>query len=422
MIDINLLRQQPDLVKTALKNRQKDPTLADEVLKFDTSRRELLVQVEDFRAQQNAFSRTLKGKPTDDQLKELSVIKEKLKTLETNLKEVEDKQNAVLEEIPNIPADDVPVGKDDSENPVFKTVGEIPKFDFQPLDHADLGEKLDIIDVKKAAQVSGSRFGYFKGQGAILEMAVMHYAFNKLAQKDFIGMIPPVMIKSATEWKCGYASNKNLMGAYYAIPEDDLIFISSSEHSVVPYHMDEILDAKSLPIKYVNYSPCFRREAGTYGKDMKGMLRVHFFNKVEMNVFTLPDYKISDAMCLEMLNNEEELMQEFEIPYQIVKNCTGDLPQPNRRMYDINSWFPGQNAYRETQSCSNCGDYQARRLNTKVKIDGKNELVHILNATLITDRAVLAIIENNQQADGSVKIPKVLQPFCGFEIIRPKIS
>ena len=422
MIDINLLRQQPDLIKTALKNRQKDPTLADEVLKFDTSRRELLVQVEDFRAQQNAFSRTLKGKPTDDQLKELSVIKEKLKTLETNLKEVEDKQNAVLEEIPNIPADDVPVGKDDSENPVFKTVGEIPKFDFQPLDHADLGEKLDIIDVKKAAQVSGSRFGYFKGQGAILEMAVMHYAFNKLAQKDFIGMIPPVMIKSATEWKCGYASNKNLMGAYYAIPEDDLIFISSSEHSVVPYHMDEILDAKSLPIKYVNYSPCFRREAGTYGKDMKGMLRVHFFNKVEMNVFTLPDYKISDAMCLEMLNNEEELMQEFEIPYQIVKNCTGDLPQPNRRMYDINSWFPGQNAYRETQSCSNCGDYQARRLNTKVKIDGKNELVHILNATLITDRAVLAIIENNQQADGSVKIPKVLQPYTGFEIIRPKIS
>ena len=212
------------------------------------------------------------------------------------------------------------------------------------------------------------------------------------------------------------------MNAYYSIPEDDLIFISSSEHAVVPYHMDEILDAKSFPIKYVNFSPCFRREAGTYGKDMKGMLRVHFFNKVEMNVFTLPDYKISDAMCLEMLANEEELMQELEIPYQIVKACTGDLPQPNRRMYDINSWFPGQNAYRETQSCSNCGDYQARRLNTKVKLDGKNELVHILNATLVTDRAVLAIIENHQQADGSIKIPKVLIPFTNFEVINPKIS
>jgi len=422
MIDINLLRQQPDLIKIALTNRQKDSTLADKVLEFDKNRREILVQVEELRSQQNIFNRSLKGKPTDDQLKELSVIKEKLKNLETELKETEDKQNSILEEIPNIPSEDTPIGKDDTDNVVYKTVGEIPKFDFQPLDHADLGEKLDIIDIKKAAQISGSRFGYFKGQGAILEMAVMHYAFNKLAKKDFIGMIPPTMIKSATEWKCGYASNKNLMGAYYSIPEDDLIFISSSEHSVVPYHMDEILDPKIFPIKYVNFSPCFRREAGTYGKDMKGLLRVHFFNKVEMNVFTLPDYKISDAMCLEMLNNEEELMQELELPYQIVKACTGDIPQPNRRMYDINTWFPGQNQYRETQSCSNCGDYQARRLNTKVKIDGKNELVHILNATLITDRAVLAILENHQQADGSVKIPKVLQPLCGFEIIRPKNS
>jgi len=422
MIDVNLLRQQPELIKTALINRQKDPSLADQVLAFDKNRREILLQVEDLRSKQNALSRTFKGKPTEDQIKEASVFKDELKNLEIKLKEVEDKQNSVLEEIPNIPSDDTPIGKDETENVVYKTVGEIPKFDFQPLDHADLGEKLDIIDIKKAAKLSGSRFGYFKGQGAILEMAVMHYAFNKLAKKDFIGMIPPVMIKSDTEWKCGYASNKNLMNAYYSIPEDDLIFISSSEHSVVPYHMDEILDPKLFPIKYVNFSPCFRREAGTYGKDMKGMLRVHFFNKVEMNVFTLPDYKISDAMCLEMLNNEEELMQELELPYQIVKACTGDLPQPNRRMYDINTWFPGQNAYRETQSCSNCGDYQARRLNTKVKIDGKNELVHILNATLITDRAVLAIIENNQQADGSIKIPKVLIPFTNFEVIKPKIS
>jgi seryl-tRNA synthetase len=422
MIDINLLRQEPDTIRIALTNRQKDPSVVDAILKLDTTRRQVLSNVEKLRANQNSLSREFKGKPTEEQLKKATEIKDQLKKIETELKEVEDKQNSILEEIPNTPALDVPVGKDESENMVYKTVGEISKFDFQPLDHADLGEKLDIIDIKKAAQISGSRFGYFKGQGAILEMAVMHYAFNKLAQKDFIGMIPPTMIKSSTEWKCGYASNKNLMGAYYSIPEDDLIFISSSEHSVVPYHMDEILDANSLPLKYINFSPCFRREAGTYGKDMKGMLRVHFFNKVEMNVFTLPDYKISDAMCLEMLANEEELMQELEIPYQVMKNCTGDLPQPNRRMYDINSWFPGQNAYRETQSCSNCGDYQARRLNTKVKIDGKNELVHILNATLVTDRAVLAIIENHQQKDGSIIIPKVLQKYTNFDVIKPKQS
>lgn len=422
MIDINLLRKEPDLIRTALINRKKDPSIVDSVLTFDSTRRQLLSEVEKYRADQNSLSRQFKGKPTEDQLKKATSIKEKLKTLEINLKDVEDKQNLILEEIPNTPAEDVPVGKDESQNVVIKTVGEIPKFDFQPLDHADLGEKLDIIDVKKAAQVSGSRFGYFKGQGAVLEMAVMFYSFQKLIKKGFIGMIPPSMVKSASEWKCGYASNKNLFNAYYSAPEDDLIFIASSEHAVVPYHMDEILDAASLPIKYVNYSTCFRREAGTYGKDMKGIWRVHCFNKVEMNIFTLPDYKISDAMCLEMLANEEELMQEFGIPYQIVKNCTGDLPQPNRRMYDINSWLPSQNTYKETQSCSNCGDYQARRLNTKVKINGKNEFVHILNATVITDRAVIAIIENHQQADGSIKIPKVLQPYTNFEVIKSQNS
>ncbi|MFA6185029.1 MAG: serine--tRNA ligase [Candidatus Shapirobacteria bacterium] len=422
MIDINLLRQQPELIKTALTNRQKDLSVISQILGIDENYRTTLSEVEKLRSEQNALSRSFKGKPTSEQLIKSTEVKNNLKIKEGELSSSEKIRDNLLEEIPNIPSDDTPIGKDDNDNVVFKTVGEIPKFDFQPLDHADLGEKLDIIDIKKAAQLSGSRFGYFKGQGAVLEMAVMFYAFTKLTKKGFTGMIPPVMVKSDTEWKCGYASNKNLMGAYYSIPEDDLIFISSSEHAVVPYHMDEILDQKSFPIKYVNYSPCFRREAGTYGKDMKGMLRVHFFNKVEMNVFTLPDYKISDAMCLEMLNNEEELMQELELPYQIVKACTGDLPQPNRRMYDINTWFPGQNAYRETQSCSNCGDYQSRRLNTKVKIDGKNELVHILNATLITDRAVLAIIENHQQADGSIKIPKVLQPYTGFEIIRPNNS
>ena len=422
MIDINLLRDNPDTVREALINRQKNSSVVDEIIQLDSSRRELLSNVEKLRAEQNALSRQFTGKPTEEQLKQAGSIKEKVKALETELKETEDKQNLILEEIPNIPASDVPVGKDDSENPVYKTVGEPTKFDFQPLDHADLGEKLDILDVKKAAQVSGSRFGYFKGQGAVLEMAVMFYAFQKLIKKGFIGMIPPAMVKSSSEWKCGYASNKNLFNAYYSAPEDDLVFISSSEHAVVPYHMDEILDANNLPLKYVNFSPCFRREAGTYGKDMKGMLRVHFFNKVEMNIFTLPDYKISDDMCLEMLANEEEIMQDFGIPYQIVKNCTGDLPQPNRRMYDINSWFPGQNAYRETQSCSNCGDYQARRLNTKVKINSKNEFVHILNATMITDRAVLAILENHQQADGSVIIPECLRPYTNFDVIKPSQS
>lgn len=418
MIDINLLRQSPDLVKQNQVKRQKDSSSVDTIFNLDKTRIEQLKTVEELRAKQNEITRSIKGKPTDEQLKNATELKEKLKTLEAELKTSEDQINALLEELPNIAADDVPVGKDDADNIVFKEVNKKPEFTFTPKDHIDLGEALDILDVKKAAQLSGSRFGYYKGKAAQLELALMFYAFNKLVQKGFIAMVPPVMIKKETEWKTGYVSNKNLDNAYYDSPADDLIFVSSSEHSVVPYHMDEILDASRLPLKYVNFSTCFRREAGTYGKDTRGLFRVHHFNKVEMNIFTLPDYKISDEMCLEMLSIEEEIMQELGLHYQVMKCCTGDLPQPNRRMFDINTWFPGQNNYRETQSCSNCGDYQARRLNTKVKIDGKNELVHILNATVVTDRVVLAILENFQQADGSVIIPKVLVPYTNFEVIQ----
>ncbi len=419
MLDINVIRNNSDLVKTALLNRQKDPSLLVQVTEADQKYRQTLVEVEKLRADQNNLSRQIKGKPSDDQIAQGKAIKDQLKKVEERLSQELKILNQFLEEIPNIPASDVPVGKDDSDNVVIKTVGEIPKFDFAPKDHVDLGRQLDILDVDKAGQLSGSRFGYFKGQGAVLEMSLMFYAFKKLVSKGWQGMIPPAMVKSQTEWGCGYASNKNLFNAYYSVPEDDLVFISSSEHAVVPYHSNEIIDPRRLPIKYVNFSPCFRREAGTYGKDTRGLFRVHFFNKVEMNVFVLPDEKLSDTTCLEMLALEEELMQELGLPYQVVACCTGDLPQPNRRMYDLNTWFPGQNTYRETQSCSNCTDYQSRRLNTKVKINNTNELVHILNATLITDRAVLAIIENFQTKEGYITIPKCLQPFCGFDIIKP---
>ncbi len=418
MLDINLVRQQPDLVKKALKDRQKDPSLVDQVLTLDVIALKLSKQIEDLRASQNIITKDLKGKPTSDQLAAATKIKSELKSVENELLKNNAEKFPFLEQIPNIPATDVPIGKDDADNVVIKTVGSIPKFDFEPLDHVDLGKKLDIIDIETAGRVSGSRFGYFKNQAAVLEMAVMFYAFTRLAKKGWTGMIPPAMVKKDSEWKMGYASNTNLFNAYYSIPEDDLIFISSSEHSVVPYHMDQILSASDLPKRYINFSPCFRREAGTYGKDTRGLFRVHFFNKVEMNVFTIPDLTVSDQMCQEMLTEEESLMQDLGLPYQVVACCTGDLPQPNRRMFDINTYFPGQKAYRETQSCSNCTDYQARRLNTRVKIDGQSQFVHILNATLITDRAVLAIIENFQQPDGSVLIPEVLRPLTGFDTIK----
>jgi len=417
MIDINLLRKSPQDVKKALKTRQIDESVLDKIIKLDEDYRQFLTETEKLRASQNSLSKEFKGKPTPDQIAKAAKIKSELKLVEEKLSKKEQEINQLLETIPNIPAPDVSVGKTDADNVLFKEFGQKPNFNFTPKDHIDLGEQLDIIDIKKAGQVSGSRFGYFKGKGAVLEMAVMHYAFQKLIQKGYIGMIPPAMVKSETEWKCGYTSNQNLFNAYYSSKEDDLVFISSSEHAVVPYHLNETLSPDKFPIKYVNYSPCFRREAGTYGKDTRGMFRVHFFNKVEINIFTLPDVKISDAMCLEMLSIQEEIMQDLGLSYQVMSACTGDLPQPNRRMYDINAWFPGQNTYRETHSCSNCTDYQARRLNTKVKIDGKAEYVHILNATVITDRAVLAIIENHQQADGSISIPQCLWPYTNFKVI-----
>ncbi|MEK7527637.1 MAG: serine--tRNA ligase [Patescibacteria group bacterium] len=418
MIDLNLLRFGPDIIRLSLINRNKPEKLLDDAIKFDTDYRTLLKSVEELRAKQNTISKSVKGIPTPEQLTQGKEIKGELKTLEEKLKTKETKLNLVLEEIPNTPADDVPIGKDDSGNIVIKTVGQKPVFDFTPLDHQDLGQKLNIIDKAKAGQLSGARFGYYKNEGVILEMAVMFYAMKKLAALGFMAMLPPLMVKSQTEWGCGYTSNKNLMGAYYSLPEDDLVFISSSEHSVVPYHQNEILPESVFPLKYVNFSPCFRRESGTYGKDMKGMLRLHHFNKVEMNVFTLPDLKISDAMQLEMLSVEEEILADFGLHYQVLNCCTGDLPQPNRRMYDINVWFPGLNAYKETGSCSNCADYQARRLNTKVKINGKNEFVHILNSTAVSDRAMLAIIENFQTKDGSINIPDCLQALTGFSEIK----
>ena len=421
MLDINLIRTNSEAFKKCLKDRQKDESLLTQVLEFDKQYRTTLSEFERLRSEQNKISKEIKGKPTEEQLKTATEIKEKIKKIEETRNSQLVTLNSLLEEIPNIPSEDTPIGKDDSENVVIKTFGEKPVFDFKPLDHQDLGEKLNIIDKEKAGQLSGSRFGYYKNQGAILEMAVMFYGMKKISSMGFGAMLPPLMVKSHTEWGCGYASNKNLMGAYYSIPEDDLVYISSSEHSVVPYHSNEILDEKEFPIKYVNFTPCFRRESGTYGKDMKGMLRVHHFNKVEMNVFTLPDYKVSDQMCLDLLAIEESTLQDFGLHYQIVKACTGDLPQPNRRMYDINTWFPGLDQYRETGSCSNCGDYQARRLNTKVKINGKNEFVHILNSTAVSDRPFLAILENFQTKDGSINIPECLWPLTGFKEIRPTL-
>jgi len=411
MLDIKFIRENPEVVKKALMDRQKDPGMVAGVLAQDSKKRVLLQQVEELRAKRN--------KVTKDQVEEGRKIKEELKGLEEELKKADTELMLAIANIPNIPALDVPVGKDDSENVEIKKWGEPSKFDFKPKDHVEIGEALDIIDIRRAGKVSGTRFGYFKGEGAILELALMWHVFKKLANKGFIANVPPVITKKEIEWGMGYSEHGG-WDQMYLFEKDGVLFVSSSEHSVIPMHKDEVFNGSQLPVRYVNFSSCFRREAGTYGKDTRGLFRVHQFNKVEMNVYTIPDIEVSDKECLYLLSMEEEIVQELGLPYRVMNCCTGDIPLPNRRMYDVECWFPGQNVYRETHSCSNCTDYQTRRLNIKVKTKDGERFVHALNATAITDRAILAILENYQQGDGSVLIPKVLQQYAGFAKISPK--
>ena len=419
MLDPKYVRENQKKVEKAAESRGYEKGLVSQWLKIDGEWRELLGEVEALRGERNKLNEELKkskGKPPTNLLKKSKKFKKELLDKEEKLPPLETDWKEALWKIPNLPAEDVPVGKGEEEYVELRKWGKIPEFDFKPLDHLELGLRLGIIDKKRAAKVSGSRFGYYKGDGALLEMALMWYGFSKLAQKGFVPIIPPYMVKKEIERGLGYAEHGGWDQAY-VFEKDDLVFVSSSEHSVIPMHAGETLGKKDLPVRYVNFSPCFRREAGTYGKDTKGMIRLHQFHKVEMNVYTVPDIEASDKECLNLLSLQEEIMQELKIPYRVISACTGDLPFPSRRMYDLDAWFPGEGLYRETHSCSNCTDFQTRRLNIKVKTKEGNKFVHALNATAISDRPLLAILENNQQKDGSIKVPEVLQKLVGKEKI-----
>ncbi len=412
MLDIDLVRENPDMVKKAVKDRGLDPKLVDRVLKVDEARRQLIVEVDKFRQERNKLK---KG-----EIKKGKKIKEMLRRLEPDLRAVEEEFKLVLAQIPNLQADDVPIGKDEDDNVEIKKWGKKKKFSFKPKDHLDLGERLDIIDVKRAAKVSGSRFGYLKNEAALLELALINFAFDLLVKKGFKPIFPPAINKKEIEWGLGYSEHGG-WDQMYVFEKDGISFISSSEHTIIPQHKDEVLPEKDLPLRYVGFSSCFRREAGTYGKDTRGIFRVHQFDKVEMNVFTVPDVKTSDKECLFLLSCAEELIQKLEIPYRVVSCCTGDIPHPNRRMYDLEVWLPGQGKYREIQSISNCTDYQTRRLQIKVRTKKGLEYAHALNATaLAIGRTIIAILENYQQKDGAVVVPKVLQKYTGFGKILPK--
>jgi len=417
MLDIKFIRENPEKVRQGAKNKGVEVDV-DKLLDLDKKRREIIAHSEQLKAEQNKLSGG-KGAPTPEIIEAAKALKEKFQAQEVILKETEKEFNELMRQIPNPAFDEVPVGQDDSEN-VVKEIGKIkekPKFDFKPKEHWEIGEGLDILDTERAGKVAGSRFYYLKRQGVLLEFALINFAFEKLVKKGFIPVIPPVMIKPEMAWAMGYLEQTNDEEAYH-LEKDNLYLTATSEQTLGAMHQGETFSEADLPLRYVGFSTCFRREAGSFGKDTKGMLRVHQFDKIEMFVFCKPEDSLKEHE--QLISIEKELMDDLGLHYQVIDICTGDLGAPAAKKYDIETWMPGQDKYRETHSTSNCTDFQARRLNVRYKDSKTNkpEFVHTLNGTAFSMRPIIAILENFQQKDGSVKIPKVLQKYFNLKKIK----
>lgn len=420
MIDIKYVRQNPDKVKEGC--RTKNATVdIDRLLEVDKKRRETIQALDDMRAQKNKASKEIPNLKDEKEKKKLILEMRELDTnsdrLNESLKSLEEEFNKLILLVPNLPLEDVPVGKDDSENVLLREVGKRPEFDFEPKSYLEIAEKMDLIDVKRAAKVSGSRFGYIKNQLALMEFALVNLAFDILAKEGFNAVVPPVMIKPEMMRDMGYVERGG--EEIYYLEKDDMYLVGTSEQSIGPMHAGEVLEEKDLPLRYAAFSTCFRREAGAYGKDTKGILRVHQFDKIEMFSFCHPEKSKEEHKLL--LKTEEKLMQALEIPYHVLNICTGDLGDPAAAKYDIEAWIPLENRYRETHSTSNCTDFQARRLGIKYR-DSKTknlEFVHTLNGTAFAiGRTLIAIIENYQEKDGSISVPKALQKYLSFKKIK----
>lgn len=418
MLDIQRIRNNPDEIQAAAKAKRVDVDV-HHVLEIDTTYRELAQAVQKLREERNAHTNTLKGKrPSEEEIAKGKEIKERLEKEEKAMDAVYQELQEWLLKIPNPAKPDVPFGKDDSENVVIKKYKEITQFTFTPKDHLDLGESLDIIDVKTAAKISGARFDYLKNEGALLEFALKQFAFETLLKEGFTPIVPPVLIKKQIMDDLGYTAMGEDENIFY-LEKDEMYLVGTSEQSVVPIHKDEVLKKEELPKRYVSFSACFRREAGSYGKDTKGIFRVHQFDKVEMVSFV--EEGKDDEEHAYMLSLEEKFFQMLEIPYQVIRICTGDLGFNAARKYDIEAWIPSQNRYREVTSTSTVTDFQSRRLNMKYQDGSEKKYLSVLNGTAFSmNRPIIAILENYQQEDGSVIIPEVLRKYIGKDRIIKK--
>ncbi len=423
MLDIKFIKENKEIVETACKNKNR-PIDIDELIRLSDERKVLRQEIDEVNQKRNAAAAARNGVAGSE-------LKKTLEEVEGRFAIIDKQFIDLMIKVPNIPSLDTPVGKDESENVVLRSWGEKPAFDFVPKDHHELGVALGIIDTETAATIAGSRFVYLKGDLALMQFALIQYCLNILTSEDtlqsivtkagltipvkeFIPVIPPVFIRPAIQNRMArYMAPED----HYLFPEDDLMLIGSAEHTLGPIHMDSIIEEKDLPIRYAGYSTAFRREAGTYGKDTKGILRQHQFDKLEMEVFSLPEQSLQEQDFLVAI--QEYVLQTLKLPYEVMAICTGDMGFPDYRQIDINTWMPGQDTYRETHSADCIAGFQARRLNTRVKrSDGKIEPLHMNDATVVAvGRTLIAIIENYQQADGSIVVPEVLRPYLGKDLI-----
>lgn len=411
MLDPQVIRAERHVVEKAIRDRHATVDL-DAFFALDEKRRALLREVETLRAERNVKS---KQKPTPAEIAKLKKTGQAIAEKETALAAIEEQRQQILLTIPNIPHDSVPVGESEAKNKVLKKWGKRPSVK-NPREHFDIPSVKPYLDIERGVRTSGARFYYLRGPVAVLEHALMRYAVEFITKKGFELLVPPILVHEQALFGTGYFPNGR--NEVYAVNpgEDNLFLVGTSEQAVTAFHTGETMEAKDLPKKYTAFTPCFRREAGSYGKDTQGILRVHQFNKVEMVAFTAPE--TSWKILAEMVKLTEAFYQSLGIPYQLVALCTGDLGFQSAKTIDIEGWFPGQNRYRELGSASNTTDFQARRLNIRyVTKTGEKRLVHTLNNTVVADRALLAILENYQQADGSVMVPNVLQKYTHFKKI-----
>ena len=425
MLDIKYIRENADIVKKAAKDKLFNVDI-DRLLELDVKIKALNQNLDNLKTERNTLSSEISkinGEEKQAKINRVKEIKEQITPLENELAPLKEEYDNLMLLVPNPTLDEVPVGKDDTENVEIRRVGEIKQFDFTPKSHIELGDSLDLMEFARASKIAGSRSYYLKNDAVMLEMAICRYVLDKLISKGFTPMTVPLMVKDIAMKGTGYFPIGKEQA--YAITEDELYLVGTSEVSLVSYLNGETLEEKDLPVLFAGYSNCFRREAGTYGKVTKGLYRVHQFTKIEQVAVTVADYDAQYKMHDFLLNNAEEILQDFKIPYRVVAVCTGDIGLGQVRKHDIEAWMPSRNSYSETHSCSSFNDFQARRSNIKYKAaDGTTKYVYTLNNTAIASpRILIPILENYQNADGSVTIPEVLVPYMGGKTkIEPKIK